>query len=177
MMGEGSLGSWSRKTRHYSLHRRNNDDEISEEEGLELSSVRGSHGYRSLETRHYYSSNSGGRGCRSSLTKKASSKNCGWYVDRGGYRSQDTSHYYSHNWGTRVDVQGRGGYRYHTIPYYSHNQGERGRLLTFKEILLVVMGDLDIGSILDTLPPKEDILGVSVQDVELGLKRSTNLPY
>ena len=33
---------------------------------------------------------------------------------RGGYRSQDTRHYYSSNHGARVDVDGRGGCRYHT---------------------------------------------------------------
>ena len=42
--------------------------------------------------------------------------------------SQETIHYSYRNHVTRVDVEGRGGYRYETIHYSSHNQGERGRL-------------------------------------------------
>ena len=38
------------------------------------------------------------------------------------------------------------------------------------------MVDLDLGLRPDTLPSKDDILGVVVQDVELGLKRSTTIP-
>ena len=45
-----------------------------------------------------------------------------------------------------------------------------------QEILLVVMRYLDIGSRPATLPPKEDIVGVVVQDVEVGLKISDILP-
>ena len=45
----------------------------------------------------------------------------------------------------------------------------------FQEILLVVMGELYIGPITDTLPPKEEIVGVRVQDMKVGLKISTTL--
>ena len=38
------------------------------------------------------------------------------------------------------------------------------------------MGELDIGPILATLPPKEYIVGLMVQDVEVVMKRSTTLP-
>ena len=44
-----------------------------------------------------------------------------------------------------------------------------------QEILLVVMGELNIYPISATLPPKEEILGEMVQDVGVGLKRSTNV--
>ena len=40
----------------------------------------------------------------------------------------------------------------------------------------MVMKELDIGTIPDSLPPKEEIVGVMVQDVEVGLKISTTLP-
>ena len=36
MSGDGSLGYWSIKDSHYSFHRPNNDNSMSEEEGLEL---------------------------------------------------------------------------------------------------------------------------------------------
>ena len=39
----------------------------------------------------------------------------------------------------------------------------------------MVMGGLDIGSIPATIPPKEDIVGVTVQDIEVDLMRSTTL--
>ena len=41
---------------------------------------------------------------------------------------------------------------------------------------MVVMGESDIGPIPATLPTKEEIVGVKVKDMEVGLKRSTNLP-
>ena len=40
----------------------------------------------------------------------------------------------------------------------------------------MVMRELDIGPITDTFTPKEEILGVMVQDVGLYLKISTTLP-
>ena len=46
----------------------------------------------------------------------------------------------------------------------------------FQKILLFVMEELGIVKIPATLHPKEDIVGVIVQDVEVGLKRSTTLP-
>ena len=68
-----------------------------------------------------------------------------------------------------VDVEGRDGYRSHKSHYSSHNQGEHGRLLNFQEILV----DLYLGPRPASLPPKEDIVGVMVQDMEVVLKRST----
>ena len=41
--------------------------------------------------------------------------------------------------------------------------------------MLVVMGDLDIGPIPETIPTKEEIVGVMVKDTEVGLKRSTTI--
>ena len=38
------------------------------------------------------------------------------------------------------------------------------------------MGELDIGPIPGTLPTEEEIVGVKVKDMEVGLKRSTTLP-
>ena len=46
----------------------------------------------------------------------------------------------------------------------------------FQNILLMVMRELDIGPRPDTIPPKEEIVGVMVQDVEVGLKISYNIP-
>ena len=37
------------------------------------------------------------------------------------------------------------------------------------------MRDLVISPIPDTIPPNEEIVGVTVQDMEVGLKRSTTL--
>ena len=37
--------------------------------------------------------------------------------------------------------------------------------LTIKDKLLVVIGDFYLGPIPDTLPPKEEILGVTLQDI------------
>ena len=48
--------------------------------------------------------------------------------------------------------------------------------LFFKKILLVAIGELDLGTIPDTIPPKEDIVGVMVQDMELGPNISTTFP-
>ena len=46
----------------------------------------------------------------------------------------------------------------------------------FQYILLVVMEELDICTRPATLPPEEEIVGVTVKDMEVGLKRSTTLP-
>ena len=43
--------------------------------------------------------------------------------------------------------------------------------LTIKDILLVVMGELDIGPRPATITPEEEIVVVMVQDVELGMKK------
>ena len=48
--------------------------------------------------------------------------------------------------------------------------------LIFQEILLVVMGELDICPKQATIPTKEYIVGVTVQETEVGLKRSITLP-
>ena len=42
--------------------------------------------------------------------------------------------------------------------------------------MLTVMEELDICSILSTLPPEEYIVGVTGKDMELGLKISKTLP-
>ena len=52
MRGDGSLGYWSCKTSHSSSCRRNDNDEICEEEGIEASSGEECRGHRSLETSH-----------------------------------------------------------------------------------------------------------------------------
>ena len=110
------------------------------------------------------------------MTSHSSSRNHGGYVYRCISRLQETSHYSSCNRWKRVDFEGRGGYRSLTSHHYSHNQCERGRLLNFKETLLMVMGELDIGTRSATITPKEEILGMSLQDKEVGLKRSTTIP-
>ena len=46
---------------------------------------------------------------------------------------------------------------------------------TIQGKLLVVMGELDICLRSDTIPPKEDIVGVMLQDVEVGLKISATI--
>ena len=56
MSGGESLGYWSRETRHYSTHHRN-EDEISDENIIEVSSGDGRCVYRYLGTSHYYSLN------------------------------------------------------------------------------------------------------------------------
>ena len=73
-------------------------------------------------------------------------------------------------------MEGRFGYRYPVSHYSSPNQGERGRLLTFQKIILVVMGDLDICTRPGTITPRGEIVGVKLQDMEVGLKISTTLP-
>ena len=168
--GDGSLGHWYLKASHYSSHRHNNEDKISEEENLEASSGEESRGHRSLETIHSSSSNCGVLERRSFDTSQFSSCNSGGYVVRGGSRSQDTSQYYSCNWITTVYVEGRDEYRSHTSHYSSHNQGDSGRLLTLplssyrveekdyvnrRVVSELRMVDLDIGSkILDNFSLK-----------------------
>ena len=90
MSGVRSLGYWSRETSHYLSHYRNNDG-ISEDEIIEVSSGNGIRGNRYLETSYTYSINCVGCGSRSSMTSLSSSCNCGGYIDIGGSRSQDTS--------------------------------------------------------------------------------------
>ena len=109
----------------------------------------------------------------SSFTIHYSSRNHRGYFDKSLYMSQE-SQYSSRNQETRVDDEGRGGYRSHTNHYLSHNQGESGRLLYFQEILLEVMGELDISTRPANLPPKEDISGVMVKYMEVCPKRSKN---
>ena len=53
-----------------------------------------------------------------------------------------------------------------------YNQSERGRLLIFQKILLVVMGILYLGYIPATLPPKYEIVELVAKYMEVGLKRS-----
>ena len=147
-----SLGTWSRKISHSSVRHCNNSDENYEEEGIEVSlgeeicghsyletihsfSINhGGHkscGNRSQETRNSTSSNFEGRGRKSIFTIQFSFHNNRGYVDIIGSRSQDPRKPSFHNRVTRVDVEGKGGYRSQTRHYYSHNQGEHGRLLTF----------------------------------------------
>ena len=84
MRGDASLGYWSYETSHSSSHHCN-DDEISDNEILEVSSGDGRRGNRSLETSHYYSRNH--RGYHSSD------------VSKGGCRLQETRHSSSFNRG------------------------------------------------------------------------------
>ena len=112
--GDGSLGSRSCKTIHYSSYRSKDNNESSEEEGIEVSLGQEIHGNRSLGTIHSSSCNCGGResrghsfketirsisnnhrvrGSRPSLTIPSPTRNCGGYIDRCGSRSQDTSHW------------------------------------------------------------------------------------
>ena len=58
---DGSLVSLSCKAIHYSSRRSNDNNEISEEEGIEVSLGKESHIHRSLETIHSSSCNCGGR--------------------------------------------------------------------------------------------------------------------
>ena len=115
MSGDVSLGYWSRETSHSLSHHHNNDD-ISDDESLEVSDGDGICGHKYFDTIHSYSLNRGF-----------------YHISdngRGGYRSQDTSHYYSRNCGARVDVEGRGRYRYHISHYSSHKPGCHGVLLS-----------------------------------------------
>ena len=118
---DGGLGSWSSMNSHYSPRRCNGKDNISKEEGLELSLGEEISGHRSLETIQYYSisrrchessghrsietihtnsSNHGVHGCRSSTTRHSAYHNRGGCVDIGGSRSQYTIHCSYLNWGT-----------------------------------------------------------------------------
>ena len=136
--GDGSLGSWSRKTSHSSSQRRINDDKSPEEEVLEVNFGEERSGHRPLEkiqcssrnlgchdspvhrsqeSSHFKSRNCGSRGRRSSMTTHSSYCNYVGYVDRGGSRSQETSHSSSCSQGTIIDIQGRGGYRSPTRHY------------------------------------------------------------
>ena len=81
MSGDGSLGYWSHKTIHYSSHHHNNENEINEEEGLEVSLGEERHGHRYLEISHYSLSNHGGRRHRYFETNHTF---CGGYVGTGG---------------------------------------------------------------------------------------------
>ena len=140
-----------------------------------MSLVKEGKGHRSLETSHFSSINNvcrescehssldtsqsnsinhGGHGCRLSMTIHYDSLNSGGCVDVGGSRLQETSHFFSWNQGTIFEVERSGGYRSTTIHYTPPKQVEHGRMLNFKEILLVVMCELDIGAIPDTLTPK-----------------------
>ena len=49
--------------------------------------------------------------------------------------------------------------------------------LIYQVILLVVIGEWDIGPRPANIPPKEEILGVMVQDMKVGLKISTTLNW
>ena len=86
MSGDGNLGYWYLKTIHYLFHRRNDDDGIPEEEGLELSLSEERRGHRSLNTSYYSSSNCGGRGHRYVETIHHSSCNRRQYFGRGESR-------------------------------------------------------------------------------------------
>ena len=104
MSGVRSLGYWSRETSHYLSHYRNNDG-ISEDEIIEVSSGNGIRGNRYLETSHssscnhgvYYSCDNGIGGSMSKYTIRSFSCNSGVYHSgvggKCGTRSQDTSHY------------------------------------------------------------------------------------
>ena len=138
MWGYKIIGYWYCNTSYSSARCHNAGDESSEEKGMEVSlgeeicghryidtrqssSInRGGHkssGHTSQYNRHSISSNCGGCGCRSSLTRHSYYHNHGGYVDISRSRSQETSHFYYHNKETRVDVEGRGGYRYKTSHY------------------------------------------------------------
>ena len=41
---------------------------------------------------------------------------------------------------------------------------------------MVAMGELDIGTITANLTPKKEIVGVTLEDMEVGLKISTTIP-
>ena len=118
MSDDGSLIYWSHKTIHYLSHRCNEIGEISEEEGLGVSLGSERRRYRSLETSHSSSSNCRGHGNRSfENIHYYFHNNRGYHISdvgRGGSWSQETIHSYSHNQVIRFDVEGRGGYRYHT---------------------------------------------------------------
>ena len=99
-----------------------------------------------LKTIHSSSSNRRGRGHRYVENSHDSSRNLVVYPSsdsvRYGYMSQETSHYFSQNWGTRVDVEGRCGYRSQTSHSSHHNPSDRGRLLTLTVSYRCVEGDI-----------------------------------
>ena len=72
MRGDGSLGSWYCKTRNYYSCRRNDNNKISKEGGLEVYSDEESHGNRSIETRNSSSSNSGGHEIHGNISQEIS---------------------------------------------------------------------------------------------------------
>ena len=187
----------SHNTSNSSSRHHNDNDESSEEEFFEVSLDEDSHGHRSLDTRrfsssnhvdcesggnrsqdtsHSNSSNNRGHGRRSSITSHSAYHNYGVYVDMGGYRSQETIHSYSRNWGTIVDVEARCVYK--SLNSHYHPPLTKVNVVDcwiFKEIVLMLMVVLDIGPIPATINTKEDIVGVTAQDTEVGLKRSTTL--
>ena len=88
----------------------------------------GIRGFRSKYTSHSLSCNNRVYGCGDQIGNDS----------RGGYRYQYNSHSYSINHGSIVDVDGIGGYRYHTIHSSSDNPGGRGRLLGFLFLLVLL---------------------------------------
>ena len=120
IIGNGSLGYWSRETIHSSSCHCN-EYVISYDESLEVSADNGRHGYRYLETSHssshnhvVYNSGNNGRGVyRYQDISHSYSCNCVIQsVDdvRCGYRYQETIHSYSRNHGASVVVGGRDVY-------------------------------------------------------------------
>ena len=96
-------------TSHSYYHHRNESgiyDDVSL--GVYLGDERG--GYRSQDTSHYSSCNSGFYRCGDQSGD----------TGRGVYWYQDTSHSSSHNLGASVDGYGRGGYRSQIINFTSH---------------------------------------------------------
>ena len=106
MRGNEILGSWYRNNSCYYSHRHKEEGKNSEEEGLEVSLGEEIRGHSSLETSHTSSSNCGGHGPRSSMTRHYASHNSGGCFYIGGFRLQDTRHYFSCNWGTRFMLKG-----------------------------------------------------------------------
>ena len=90
MSGDVSLVYWSRKTSHSYSHCHNNDDAISEDEGLEVSLGDIIHGHKSLETSQSSSSKCRGLVHMSFETRKSSYRNHRRYQSSafgiGGYR-------------------------------------------------------------------------------------------
>ena len=133
MSGNVSLGYWSHENSHSSSHNLIANT-ISEEESTEVYLDRERHGHRSFDNIHSYFRNIGGQVQRFLETSHYSSRKCGGnnssYFGREGSRAQDTSRYSSHNYGTRVDIEGKGGYISQTIHYYLHKPGDCGILLT-----------------------------------------------
>ena len=132
MSGDGSLGYWSRETSHSSF-RHCNDGGISEDESIEMSAGYGICGYMSLDTRKssscnrgiYHSSNDGRGKYSFHENRHSSSKNYGDY-------------YFGDNGKKEV---GPGLKRPTTLP------------LEVLEQELMLMGEVDIGTIPATLTP------------------------